>query len=333
MIITTANVDEIILGSVGATTQEQTPCGQTITRGVWALATSAQFRVSTSGFGGEAPSSPVVTWTVAGTVLTGDQGVVDVPFDDAEFEVEYTIDPVSFELTLSTGHGGERYNADVVATANLGTQMASASAVFQSRGFYEGYTPEDDTILSDCLASIFDRANIRHLAPRFRIPFPQPPRFEVDLWRDRTLALLHDLRLDTTTTRAVESLVLLQAPPEIVPGTDAPSHVSTTLVALLKVGIDFSVPEADLRQWLNDRKFTPYPSLAKALLKLLEGKHLRHPVFIDVIVFNYEHTPGVSSPRNVSDVKSGKLRAAVLAGYNTRNGATARAFQSLVEQE
>jgi hypothetical protein len=41
----------------------------------------------------------------------------------------------------------------------------------------------------------------------------------------------------------------------------------------------------------------------------------------------------VSSPRNVSDVKSGKLRAAVLAGYNTRNGATARDFQSLVEQE
>jgi hypothetical protein len=323
--ITTVNFDEIILGSVGTTTAKQTPCGQTITRGVWALATSAQFRASTGGFGGGTPALPVVTWTVGGTVLTGNGGVIDVPFDDAVFKVDYTIDSVSFELTLSTSHGGEHYTADIVVAVTLGAATSSASAVFQSRGFYEGYSPEDETVLSECLASIFDRANIRHQAPRFRLPIPQPPDFAIEDWRNHVLALLHDLHLDTTTDHVIESLVLLQAPLKIEPDTDA----SATLTALLRVGIDFSVLEADLGQWLSNTEFTPYPSLAEALLTLLKGKRLRQPVFLDVIVFNYEHTPGVASPRSLSEVAFDILKAAVLEGYNTRYGATLDDFQSV----
>jgi hypothetical protein len=60
-----------------------------------------------------------------------------------------------------------------------------------------------------------------------------------------------------------------------------------------KVGIDFSVLETDLRQWLGNN-FTPYPALAEALLHLLEGTRLRKPVYLDVIVWNYEHSKSVA---------------------------------------
>jgi len=105
---------------------------------------------------------------------------------------------------------------------------------------------------------------------------------------------------------------------------------SATLLALLKVGIDFSVEEAELRQWLNNREFTPYPALAEALLELLEGKRLRQPVYIDVIRFKYEDVLGASSPRSVADVDFALLRAAVLESYNERYGEAVSDFQSLV---
>jgi hypothetical protein len=102
------------------------------------------------------------------------------------------------------------------------------------------------------------------------------------------------------------------------------------LLKLRNVGIDFSVPETDLMQWLNDNEFTPYPAISTALLDLLEGKHLRQPVYLDVIVWNYAHAPDASSPRSVADVDVGRLRAAVLEGYNERYGEAVRDFQTLV---
>jgi hypothetical protein len=105
----------------------------------------------------------------------------------------------------------------------------------------------------------------------------------------------------------------------------------TSLLALSKVGIDFSVPEKYLREWLNTPEFTPYPAMAASLLKLLKDKSLRQPVFLDVIVFNYEHTPGVTSPRKVTDVNLELLKAAVLDGHNTRYGETVSDFQSLIQ--
>lgn len=91
-------------------------------------------------------------------------------------------------------------------------------------------------------------------------------------------------------------------------------------------GTDFSVPEADLTQWLNN-SLTPYPAIAGALLNLLEGKRLRQPVYLDVIVWNYEHAPGASSPHSVTEVDLPRLRAAVVEGYNTRFGEAVRDFQ------
>jgi hypothetical protein len=192
--------------------EETTPCGQTITFGSWAVLSSYQLEIRTTGFGGDAASRPVVTWTVGGTVLSGNEGAVDVPFGDVVFTMEYTIDPVSFELSL-TARGGERYDAEVGATVTLGAETGSATTVLRSRGFYEGYTPEDEAILGECLASIFDLANIPREAPRFRIPGPEPdPEFDVERWRAGVLERLGDLALDPSTTRAVEAIVRLQAP-------------------------------------------------------------------------------------------------------------------------
>src|SRR4030095_5680816 len=101
------------------------------------------------------------------------------------------------------------------------------------------------------------------------------------------------------------------------------------LLALDKVGIDFSVQAADLKQWLNDKQYTPYPALAEALLLLLESKRLQKPVYLDVIVNNYELMPTVSSPRDVTDVDSDLLKAAVIKGHNTRYGEEVRDFENL----
>jgi hypothetical protein len=111
---------------------------------------------------------------------------------------------------------------------------------------------------------------------------------------------------------------------------DEPGAPSDTLFALGTAGIDFSVPEADLLQWLSTN-FTSYPALAEALLTLLVGTRLRRPVYLDVIVWNYEHAPGASSPRNVAEVDLSRLRAAVVEGYNTRYGESVTDFQRLVQ--
>jgi hypothetical protein len=42
-----------------------------------------------------------------------------------------------------------------------------------------------------------------------------------------------------------------------------------------------------------------------------------------------QHAPGASSPRTVADVDVGRLRAAVVEGYNERYGEVARDFQIL----
>ncbi|MCI0622533.1 MAG: hypothetical protein L0387_12885 [Acidobacteria bacterium] len=103
--------------------------------------------------------------------------------------------------------------------------------------------------------------------------------------------------------------------------------------ALNDVGVDFSVPRPSLVDFLGNPEFTPYPALAAGLLKLLtgRGRMLRRPVFIDVIVFNYEHSPGNPSPRRLEDVDFAVLEAAVLEGFNNRHGEQNTDFGSLLK--
>lgn len=109
---------------------------------------------------------------------------------------------------------------------------------------------------------------------------------------------------------------------------DLPADTGQTIQALSAMGVDFSVPEPSLRSWLSNPEFTPYPAISQALLQL--GVRLKAPVFLDVIVWNYEHTPGVSSPRSVGDVNIDVLRAAVKEGFNTRHGTQVADFGELV---
>lgn len=117
-------------------------------------------------------------------------------------------------------------------------------------------------------------------------------------------------------------------PPGSGPGTDRPP--ADTLAALRGLGVDFSVPERDLREWLANSRFTPYPAITTVLLNLLRPRGLRDLVFLDVIVFNYEHAPGVRSLREVRDVDLDVLEAAIVEGYNTRHGTAVRAFAEVM---
>jgi Cysteine-rich secretory protein family len=116
-------------------------------------------------------------------------------------------------------------------------------------------------------------------------------------------------------------------PPPAAPTTQPRRDV---LVALRAVGIDFSVSEVSMRSWLSNN-FTPYPALASTLLRLLEGKRLRQPVYLDVISWNYEHSPGASSPRSEIDVDLAVLRTAVVDGHNERYGEAVTDFEKLVD--
>ena len=110
--------------------------------------------------------------------------------------------------------------------------------------------------------------------------------------------------------------VALTAPAMTVsfqPGA-TPLQPADLLTALQEVGVDFSVPEAELRDFLSNAEFTPYPAMAQALLALLRPRPLRQPVPIDVIVSNYEQTPGAASPRKVGDVNENVLKKAIPRG-------------------
>ncbi len=112
------------------------------------------------------------------------------------------------------------------------------------------------------------------------------------------------------------------------PEQNGPPLAPAVIQALGRMGVDFSVPEADLRDWLANPLFTPYPGISQALLLL--GRRLRAPVFLDVIVWNYEHTPGIASPRNAADVKFDVLKAAILEGSNARYGTNVSDFEQLL---
>ncbi|MCX4967249.1 hypothetical protein OHA98_21260 [Streptomyces sp. NBC_00654] len=99
--------------------------------------------------------------------------------------------------------------------------------------------------------------------------------------------------------------------------------------ALDQIGVDFSVPESTMRDWLANPSYTPYPAIAQALLNM--GRKFKSPIYLDVIVWKYEHAEGVKSPRIVSDVKTDILKQAVLAASNERYGTELRDFEQLLK--
>ena len=315
-----------MVGVVGELQQTSTPCGDPIRKGTFATATTSQFGIRTTGFGGvggPGATPPTVAWTVGGVAATGRTGSLNVPFDGVTFAVQYTIDPVVFELQL-TSRGGERFAVPVVVTVIGDGVTVTASATFIALGWFDGIHPEDAGKLGACLARITDRYRV--VPAPFRKPTPDPAwsiqtrRAAELLWFDKTTRLISELPgLNVEARSALEQIVHVQV-----------QSVPTMLERLQIAGIDFSVPEADLLDWLNNAEFTPYPALAEALLQLLGGMRLRQQVYLDVIVFNYENSPGNPSPRKVEDVNSDVLELAVVEGFNTRYGEAVSDFRELL---
>lgn len=97
--------------------------------------------------------------------------------------------------------------------------------------------------------------------------------------------------------------------------------------ALDVVGIDFSVQETDISDWLATPEFASYPALAEALL--------RDSREIDYVPVPRHHrfqlrTDVVPSPPTVESVRSRVLEAAVVEGWNTRYGEQLSSFTELL---
>lgn len=114
----------------------------------------------------------------------------------------------------------------------------------------------------------------------------------------------------------------------VVPGDPAQPRSSAGLLnALDRAGVDYSVPEAELLSWLSVcPPSTAYPAMGQAILE--QGWHFAAPVYLDVIVWNYESTAG--SPREVADISTEALQAAILAASNERNGTSVGDFNALL---
>ena len=103
--------------------------------------------------------------------------------------------------------------------------------------------------------------------------------------------------------------------------------VTTLLQKLAAMDVDYSVKEANLRSCLGNATCTPYPAMVEALLAT--GCRLKLPVYLDVIMYYYEATPGIRSARRSADVQITLLRNSVLSASNKRYGTNLKAFDTL----
>ena len=161
--------EEIIDGQELATIT--TPCGDQVTQGRWRTRTKRFIDVRTSGFGGAGGPTvppPTATWTVGGTPLIGASGTVTVSSTPTQSQVDWEIKPGD-DLML-TSRMGEPVDAEVVVTVADGTATVVATTQFQARGRFEGYKPEDQTLVAKCLVEVAHRLPIGW--PRLSAPDP-----------------------------------------------------------------------------------------------------------------------------------------------------------------
>jgi len=138
----------------------------------------------------------------------------------------------------------------------------------------------------------------------------------------------HDGRRKDAQGALVDAVQLYDKLLRLNPEQNGPPLAPAVIRALDRIGVDFSVAETELRQWLADPG-TSYPAISQALL--LPGWRLKAPVYLDVIFWNYEHTPGATLTGNVADVMPDVLKAAVVQGSNVRHGTQVAVFEQLLQ--
>ncbi|RVT90252.1 FG-GAP repeat domain-containing protein [Sphingomonas crocodyli] len=116
-----------------------------------------------------------------------------------------------------------------------------------------------------------------------------------------------------------------------LPAPAIPQTADGLLSALTTANVDYSRPDvAELRGWLGNPMYTPYPAISQALLGLVGAKQFLAPVYIDVIAFKYEPNQNATRPRTVAEVDIARLKAAVLAASNERHGTRQTDFAQLL---
>jgi hypothetical protein len=118
-----------------------------------------------------------------------------------------------------------------------------------------------------------------------------------------------------------------ESPPS--PATLTPEQL---FLALERANVDFSGPGPidELKGWLRDPVYTPYPAIAQGLLTLIGTRRFVRPVYIDVIAFNYEPNQHATAPRKLGEVDMERLKRVVVAASNRRYNAQETEFEKLL---
>lgn len=158
-----------------------TPCGDQITYGTCITQSQYFYQPISYGFGGEGAADAAAlkaSWTVAGVALPGTSGSIDAATADGTFTIEFSVDPITAELSLSS-RGGEKYRADVTVTMTEadGSGATAATTVFAPKGYFDGYAPGDVQKLARCTAKYARRARLR-LRDLLVPPGPDPYSIE-----------------------------------------------------------------------------------------------------------------------------------------------------------
>ncbi|WP_290689031.1 MULTISPECIES: hypothetical protein [unclassified Haematobacter] len=220
-------------------------------------------------------------------------------------------EPVVIELASILGSGGPSSPMDTLLTFRSTTDNgASVTPTY--------LTTTQAALRQDEARTVFDHAILL-----CKEPGGHKFRFEHQITPDR--APDSDPSMGNNTTAhdfAIECLPSNQQPPVF----ETPEGL---LRGLREAGLDTSVAESDLLSWLSTQPpSTSYPAIITSIMQ--NGWHFRQPAYIDVIVGNYEHTAGVTSPRLTADVDTEVLKRAILAASNERNGQTIEDFNALL---
>ncbi|MEV0330882.1 hypothetical protein AB0H63_31165 [Micromonospora echinospora] len=233
-----------------------------------------------------------------------------------------------------SGMGFRRLEQRAAATGQVLPRSTITSALHRNT------LPREDLIVALVRACGEDQDKVdRWVSARRRIaaaqtapsgPAPVPPATPED-HRATVTALLIALRAliaDAQTAlrnaiRLYDELVRIDPEEKRFPLAPAVSE------SLDGIGVDFGVPEADLRDRLIPPDCTSYFALAHALIQ--SGWRLNAPVNLDVIWWNYTRTPDVAAPRHVAEVRPDVLKAAILQGYNARHGTRVEEFEQILK--